>query len=63
MSRMNVPQLWQKWLMMSAHTGGLLRSSRQGMSPTDDCAPPVIQLQSQRADETQLGRPETEQQN
>ena len=35
MSRMNVPQLWQKWLMMSAHTGGLLSSSRHGISPTD----------------------------
>ena len=35
---MKVPQLWQKWLMMSAQTGGLLSSSFQGISPTDDCA-------------------------
>ena len=33
-----MPQLWQKWLMISAHTGGLLSSSRHGISPTDDCA-------------------------
>ncbi len=30
-----MPQLWQKWLMMSAQTGGLLRSRRHGIAPTD----------------------------
>ncbi len=33
-----MPQLWQKWQTMSAHTGALDSSSRQGISCVGFCA-------------------------
>lgn len=46
-SRMNVPQLWQKWDMISAHTGAFDSSSFQGIGSPRGCKQHKAKLQVQ----------------
>lgn len=41
---MKVPQLWQKWEMMSAHVAGLESSRPQGMASSGGRAGAVLRV-------------------